>query len=78
MAPVVPQFGQATRGLREQVAAVWSVDSGHFNQVGRYYIHGLGPIRCTSFFQLFKLCSNFEIQNEDHPDVHKCSILAWC
>jgi hypothetical protein len=30
------------------------------------------------FFQLFKLCSKFEVQNEDHPDVHKCSNLAWC
>jgi hypothetical protein len=30
------------------------------------------------FFQLFKLCSNFKIQNKDHPYVHKCSNLAWC
>jgi hypothetical protein len=37
---------------------------------GRYCSTGPGPIRCTVlFFQLFKLCSNFKIQNEDHLDV---------
>jgi hypothetical protein len=66
-APAVPQFGQAPRGMCVWAAAVRTVGSGHFNQVGLYCRHGLGSIRFTTFFQLFKLCSNFEIQNEDHP-----------
>jgi hypothetical protein len=61
----------AARGLCEWAAAVRPVGSGHFNRVGWYCRHGLGPIWCTTFFQLFKLCSNFEMQNKDHPDVHK-------
>jgi hypothetical protein len=77
-APAVPRFGQAARGLRVRAAAVRPMGSCHFSRVGWYCRHGLVPIRCTTVSQLFKLCSNFEIQNEDHPDVHKCSNLAWC
>jgi hypothetical protein len=60
----------------ERATTVRLVGSGRFNRVGWYCRHGLGSIRCN-FFQLFKLCSNFKIQNKDHPDVHKCSNLAW-
>jgi hypothetical protein len=74
VAPVEWRFGQAACGLRVQAEAV---GSGHFNRLGWYCRHGLGPIRCTTFFQLFKLCSNFEIHNDDHPYVHKCSNMAW-
>jgi hypothetical protein len=49
MAPVVPRFRQATRGLRERGAAVRPVGSGRFNRVGWYCRHGLGPIRCNFF-----------------------------
>jgi hypothetical protein len=74
----VPRYGQAARGLHERAAAIRPVGSDRFNRVGWYCRHVLGPIRCTTFFQLFKLCSNFEIQNKDYPDVHKCSNLACC
>jgi hypothetical protein len=53
-APVVPLFGQATHGLREQAAAFQPVGSGHFNRVGWYCRHGLGPIRCTTFFPIIQ------------------------
>jgi hypothetical protein len=46
---------------------------------GRYYSTGPGPIQCTVlFFQLFKLCSNFKIQNKDHSNVQNYCNLAWC
>jgi hypothetical protein len=45
---------------------------GAVSLICQYCSTGSGPIRCTVlFFQLFKLCSNFKIQNEDHPDVQK-------
>jgi hypothetical protein len=74
-APAVPRFRQAPRGLRVRVVAVRPVGSGRFNQVCLYCRHGLGPIRCTTFFQLFKLCSNFEIQNEDH--IMSINVQTW-
>jgi hypothetical protein len=46
----VPRFRQAACGLHEWVVAVCPVGSGHFNHVGWYCRHGLGPIRCTTFF----------------------------
>jgi hypothetical protein len=69
--PATAVVRTAVRGLRVRVAAVRPVGSVWFNQLGWYCRYGLGPIRCTTFFQLFKLCSDFKIQNKDHPDVQK-------
>jgi hypothetical protein len=78
-------------GGRWQVAAVGGDDdlamgghdrtlfeyaSGAIGLSGQYCSTEPGPIRCTMlFFQLFKLCSNFKIQNEDNPDVQ--NIETW-
>jgi hypothetical protein len=57
--------GGHERALSEQALGAVGLSS-------RYCSTGPGPIRCTVlFFQLFKLCSNFKIQNEDHPYVKK-------
>jgi hypothetical protein len=58
-----------------------STAGGHDRALSEYVPHAVGlsgwycstrpgPIGCTVlFFQLFKLCSNFKIQKEDHPDI---------
>jgi hypothetical protein len=76
--PVAAVVQRVVHGLHVRAAAVRPVGLVRFNQLGSYCRHGLGPIRCTTFFQLFKLCSDFKIENEDHPDVQKYLNLSWC